>query len=69
MKSGTPKIQQVINVGKEIFGIELESIDGKKIKIPETKKDFKRLLKLLNDDLLESPLTDVKYETNSKRKI
>lgn len=69
MKSGIPEIQRVVNIGRERFGIELETTDDGKLKVPETKKDFKRLLKLLNDDLLESPLTDAKYETNSKRRI
>ena len=69
MKSGTPGIQRVLKVGREKFAIELETSSDGKLKIPKAKKDFKKLLMLLNDDLLESPLTEYKYETNSKRKI
>ncbi len=44
--------------------------DKYKISIPVgSKKKTKLLLKFLNEDLYESPLTDSKYETNSKRKI
>ncbi len=69
MKTGIPKIRQVVSVGRGKFGLKLKTADDGKLKVPETKQDFKRLLKLLNDDLLESPLTNVKYETNSKRRI
>ena len=68
MKNEAPDIQKVVNVGRK-FGVGLETTDDGKLKVPESKKDFKELIKLLNDDLLESPLTDVKYETNSKKKI
>ena len=62
-------ISRVVKVGKKEFGLNLElSADGK-IVLPKKKKDFKMLIKLINDDLLESPLTGAKYETNSKRKI
>lgn len=69
IKEGIPKVQRVVQIGRDKFGIELETNEEGKLRIPENKKDFKRLLKLLNDDLLESPLTNTKYETNSKRRI
>lgn len=69
MKEGIPEVRRVVQVGKEKFGIELEITEDGKLAIPDNKRDFKKLLKLLNDDLLESPLTNAKYETNSKRKI
>ena len=69
MKSGISEVQKVVQVGREKFGIELQITDDGKLTIPENKKDFKKLLKLLNDDMWESPLTGVKYETNSKRRI
>ena len=69
MRGGIPVVQRVVQVGREKFGIELEITDDGKLAIPDNKRDFKRLLKLLNDDLLESPLTSAKYETNSKRRI
>lgn len=69
MKSGIPEVQRVVQIGREKFGIELETTEDGKLAIPENKKDFKKLLKLLNDDMWESPLTGSKYETNSKRRI
>jgi hypothetical protein len=39
-----------------------------RIVVPEDKKELKRLLRLLDDDLLESELTGQKYEVNSKRR-
>jgi len=69
VKSGIPKVQRIVQVGREKFGIELEITEDGKLTVPENKRDFKRLLKLLNDDLLESPLTEAKYETNSKRRL
>ncbi len=65
-----PEIRKVVEIGRNKFGLRLETgEDGSKLKVPADKKDFKKFLKLLNDDLLESPLTESKYETNSKRKI
>lgn len=62
-------LQEVVKIGTSKFNIPIKLKDNGKISIPQSKKDFKKLLKLLNDDLLESPLTQSKYETNSKRKI
>jgi len=69
MKSRIPDVQRVVQIGREKFGIELEITENGKLAIPENKKDFKKLLKFLNDDMWESPLTGSKYETNSKRRI
>ncbi len=41
-----------------------------KITIPvQNKKKTKLLLKFLNEDIYEAPITDSRYETNSKRRI
>jgi hypothetical protein len=42
--------------------------DQMRIVVPGDKKELKRLLRLLDDDLLESDLTGQKYEVNSKRR-
>ena len=62
-------LTQIANIGKEKFGLQIELTNDGKLTVPDNKRDFKRLLRLLNDDLLESPLTQEKYETNSKRRI
>lgn len=41
----------------------------KKIKIPATKKEFKKIISFLNEDLYKSPISEIIYETNSKRKF
>ena len=63
-------LSEIIEVGRSKFGlsIELDEENGKLV-VPSSKREFKKLLRLLNDDLLESPLTQAKYETNSKRRI
>jgi len=71
VKSGASyNLSEIIEVGRSKFGlsIELDEENGK-LDVPPSKREFKKLLKLLNDDLLESPLTQAKYETNSKRRI
>lgn len=71
VKSGVSyDLSEIIEIGKSKFGlsVELDEENGKLV-VPSSKREFKRLLRLLNDDLLESPLTQAKYETNSKRRI
>jgi len=63
-------LENLVEVARNEFNLNLEFTDDKRfIKVPKDKKTFRRLLMLLNDDLLESPLTNTKYETNSKRRI
>ena len=50
------------------FGLEL-NIKSNKLTLPSSKKDIGKLVRILNDDYFESPLTNEKYETNSKRRI
>lgn len=69
-KSGASyDLSKVVEVGRK-FGlhIELDEESGK-LSIPSNKSEFKKLLRLLNADLYEHPLTQGKYETNSKRRI
>lgn len=42
---------------------------SKKIKIPADKKEFKKIISFLNEDLYKSPISAIIYETNSKRKF
>lgn len=67
MRQGKIHINNIAKAGKK-FGLNLKIKNGK-IQIPDNKQDFNKLLKLLNDDLLESPLTGLQYETNSKKRI
>ena len=43
--------------------------DDSKVQLPANKKDLKALLKFLNDDYYESPLTENRYVSSSKRKL
>jgi hypothetical protein len=62
-------IDHIKKIAKEKFGISLETSENGKFKLPKRKGDFSKFLRLLNDDLLESPLTQNKYEVNSKKKL
>ena len=42
---------------------------AEKIKIPDDKKEFKKIISFLNEDLYKSPISEIIYETNSKRKF
>jgi len=61
--------QKIVDKGEE-FGLTL-MIDGNtgKLVLPDTKKEFKQLLRLLNSDMYESPITGEKFVTNSKKKL
>lgn len=52
------------------FGLEnYFDSTSKKIKIPDDKKEFKKIISFLNEDLYKSPISEIIYETNSKRKL
>ena len=61
--------QKIVKKGEE-FGLTL-MIDNNtgKLALPDTKKEFKQLLRLLNSDMYESPITGEKFVTNSKKKL
>ncbi len=40
-----------------------------KIIVPNDKKELKKLISFLNDDLYKSPITNLLYETNSKKAV
>ncbi|MEM5778052.1 MAG: DUF4868 domain-containing protein [Candidatus Aenigmatarchaeota archaeon] len=42
---------------------------NKKIKFPRDKKEIKTILKFLNEDIFEAPITERKFITNSKREF
>jgi hypothetical protein len=46
-----------------------EYFKDEKIFFPSDKKKLKRLINFLNDDLFKSPITNLIYETNSKRAV
>ncbi|MEO0233901.1 MAG: hypothetical protein ABIN11_02315 [candidate division WOR-3 bacterium] len=67
--SNTKNFDNAKNYAKNF---ELETMfdeDNKKIIFPSEKENLENLLKFLNDDFFQSPITKSKYETNSKRKI
>lgn len=54
------------------FGIPFETVtesSGEVIKIPESKSDFKKLLRFLDEDYYKSPLSKTNFVTNSKRAL
>ncbi|MEW6508804.1 MAG: hypothetical protein AB1432_13775 [Bacteroidota bacterium] len=64
------------NIFKEVakysktLGLEIYfDSTAKKIKIPDDKKEFKKIISFLNEDLYKSPISEIIYETNSKRKF
>ncbi|MFC4308259.1 Kiwa anti-phage protein KwaB-like domain-containing protein [Steroidobacter flavus] len=55
-----------------MFDLQLTVVgagDAAKVQLPANKKDLKTLLKFLNDDYYESPLTETRYVSSSKRKL
>jgi len=50
------------------FDIQLP-LEGGRIVIPADKKQFKEVIRLLSDDVLESPLTGDRFVAASKRKL
>ena len=68
MKNNPSKVESFINNHnelKEFFDI----VDGKLRLKKQTKKNVEKLIKLLNDDLIQSELTDIMYETLNKAKL
>jgi hypothetical protein len=64
-------VSKIVETGRDFdLEVEVRQVDGEnRIVIPTDKKEIKRLLRLLDDDLLESGLTDARYQVSSKRKI
>jgi hypothetical protein len=50
------------------FSVELSVRDGRLV-LPRTKKELKLLLRLLDEDFLESTLSQTRYLANSKRRL
>ena len=68
MKDNSTKVESFINKHnelKEFFDI----VDGKLKLKKQTKKYVDKLIKLLNDDLIQSELTKIMYETLNKNKL
>jgi len=64
-------MQQIKTVAME-FNVHLETVtenEIEKIVVPQDKATFKSLLRFLDDDYYKSPLSNVKYLTNSKRLV
>lgn len=64
-------VKEIVDVGKE-FGVNVATSrdDGQeRIVFPQEKKQIKDFLRLLDEDLLRSPLTEARYQVSSKRKI
>jgi hypothetical protein len=62
-------LNTVFNYAKEIQLDEFFEKTESKIIFPQEKKDIEKLISFLNDDLYKSPINDLIYETNSKKKV
>lgn len=49
------------------FKLEIKTTQEGKIELPENQTDLRRLLRFLDEDYYESPLTQTQYVSNSKR--
>lgn len=67
LKKVKDNFKSVNNYANEfgLFGVFDEN--NSKIILPQNKKDIEKLINFLNDDLYKSPISDIIYETNSKR--
>ena len=68
VKNNPSKVESFINNHnelKEFFDI----VNGKLKLKKQTKKNIEKLIKLLNDDLIQSELTDIMYETFNKERL
>lgn len=68
IKNNLSKVESFINNHnelKEFFDI----VNGKLKLKKQTKKNIEKLIKLLNDDLIQSELTEIMYETLNKAKL
>ncbi|TDV58883.1 uncharacterized protein DUF4868 [Pseudomonas sp. LP_7_YM] len=59
-------IEHISTVAKTMQ-LDLNLTDGGKITIPSNKTDLKKLLRFLDEDYYESPLSSTRYISNSKR--
>ncbi|MEO0234621.1 MAG: hypothetical protein ABIN11_05990 [candidate division WOR-3 bacterium] len=60
---------QVVNYAKKLNVDEMFDKNNKKIIFPKEKKNIEKLLNFLNEDLYESPISGLIYETNSKKLV
>lgn len=61
--------KQVYNYSKEIGIDNFFNVENNKIEFPTDKKEIEKLIIFLNDDLYKSPISELIYETNSKKLI
>lgn len=65
------EVSEIIEVARD-FEVEVEVITkngNDQIGVPSDKKQLKRLVRLLDEDLYVSPLTGDRFQANSKRKL
>jgi hypothetical protein len=68
MKDNPSKVETFINSHNELK--DFFSIKNRKLYLKkQTKKNAEKLIKLLNDDLIHSELTEIMYETLNKAKL
>lgn len=60
---------EVKNYSKNLGLSDYFDSKTKKIKIPDDKKEIKKIICFLNEDLYKSPISQIIYETNSKIKF
>lgn len=68
MKENPSKVESFINNHSELKDF-FDINNGKLYLKKQTKKNAEKLIKLLNDDLIQSELTDIMYETMNKERI
>ncbi len=61
--------REVVKYSKNLGLSDYFDSSTRKIKIPNDKKEFKKVISFLNEDLYKSPISEIIYETNSKRKF
>lgn len=63
--------RQLAGIADEFeLSLQIRRAGGREsIELPPERKDLKRLLKFLDEDYYQSPLSDAKYVTNSKKRI
>ena len=68
IKENPSKVESFVNNHSELKDF-FDINNGKLYLKKQTKKNAEKLIKLLNDDLIQSELTDIMYETMNKEKM
>lgn len=64
----TVSIERIRHAGMR-YGLDVATDQDGRIQVPREKKDFKNLLRVLDEDFYTSDLTSTKFLSNSKRRL